>query len=205
MGRNKKITNIVLSINTLSELVNSLLEFMQLENNTMKLKEDIFSIEDIISKIIQLHKPTIAEKGLKVNYFIDKEIPLKIRGDKGICQILINNIVNNAVKFTYSGNIEIRVNLLEDKLQSVTIEIKIQDTGIGMSKEVLAKIFEKQRPQTNDYTESLMVPALGLQISQQLAELMNGVISARRSDFCRKRIRKRKYIHNTVTTQKGFK
>ncbi len=228
MGRNKKITNIVLSdkekflinlshqirtplysisglseilqssgldeqqreyvshinsaINTLSELVNSLLEFMQLENNTMKLKEDIFSIEDIISKIIQLHKPTIAEKGLKVNYFIDKEIPLKIRGDKGICQILINNIVNNAVKFTYSGNIEIRVNLLEDKLQSVTIEIKIQDTGIGMSKEVLAKIFEKQRPQTNDYTESLMVPALGLQISQQLAELMNGVISAQSTE-----------------------
>ena len=176
------VSHISSAIETLSELVNSLLDFMQLDSNTMTLKEDIFSIEEIISKIIKLHKPTIAEKGLKVNYFIDKDIPHNLRGDKGICQILINNIVNNAVKYTYSGNIEIRVNLLEDKLQSVTIELKVQDTGIGIPAKVLEKIFEKHSAPSNDYTESLSVPALGLQISQQLAMLMNGTISAQSTE-----------------------
>jgi CheY-like chemotaxis protein/anti-sigma regulatory factor (Ser/Thr protein kinase) len=176
------VSHINSAINTLSELVNSLLEFMQLENNTLNLKEDIFSLEEIITKIIKLHKPTTAEKGLKVNYFIDKEIPYKIRGDQSICQILINNIVNNAVKYTYSGQIEIRVNLLEDKLQSVTIEIKVSDTGIGMSPEILEQIFEKPSAPTTDYTESMMVPALGLQISKQLAALMNGTISAQSTE-----------------------
>jgi CheY-like chemotaxis protein len=176
------VTHIGSAIETLSELVNSMLDFMQLDNNTMTLKEDIFSIEDIISRIIKLHKPTIAEKGLKVNYFIDKDIPHNLRGDKGICQILINNIVNNAVKYTYSGHIEIRVNLLEEKLQSVNIEIKVMDTGIGMSPKALEKIFEKQTTTSPDYTETLTVPAMGLQISQQLAMLMNGTINAQSTE-----------------------
>ncbi len=172
------VSHVNSSINTLAELVNSLLSFMELENNTLTLKEDIFSIDEIITKIIKLHNPTIAEKGLKVNYLIDKDIPNKLRGDRSICQILINNIVNNAVKYTYSGQVEIRVALLEDKLQSVTIEIKVQDTGIGISGYLLEKIFEKHSSKSSDYTEELIAPALGLQIAQQLAALMNGEISA---------------------------
>jgi CheY-like chemotaxis protein len=176
------VSHISSAINTLSELVNSLLDFMQLDSNTMELKEDIFSLDDIITKIIKLHKPTIAEKGLKVNYFIDKDIPHNLRGDKGICQILINNIVNNAVKYTYSGNIDIRINLLEDKLQSITVEIKVQDSGLGIPPKVLEKIFESPSNTATDYTETLTIPALGLQISQQLAKLMNGTISAQSTE-----------------------
>ena len=162
---------------TLSGLINTLLDFSRLEQDTLVLKDEIFSFEEIIQNIINLHKPIVAEKRLELTYFIDRDIPEFLRGDAGVIQILINNIVNNAVKFTYSGNINLRINQILDNIQSVTLEIKVQDTGIGIPAEKIATLFDATDSYEMDYTQPIIFPALGLQISKQFAALMNGTIS----------------------------
>jgi CheY-like chemotaxis protein/HPt (histidine-containing phosphotransfer) domain-containing protein len=170
------LTHIQAATGTLSSLINNLLEFARLEQNTLVLKEEDFSIEDMIVDVINLHQPIIAEKKLTVNYFIDREIPTTLKGDLGVIQILINNIVNNAVKFTYSGKVDIRVNHIQNNIQSVIIEIKVQDTGIGIPKDKIPHLFDPSDEYEVDYTQPIILPALGLQVSKQFAALMHGTI-----------------------------
>jgi len=130
----------------------------------------------IKDKIKNMFEFKILEKGLEFNILISKDVPTQLYGDeKRLLQILIN-LVNNAIKFTEHGKIDIHIRLDEQRNQKVFIYFSITDTGIGISEQEREKLFKPFSQAYSSKNYQFEGTGLGLAISKKLVELMNGEI-----------------------------
>ncbi|RLC37610.1 hypothetical protein DRH27_03645, partial [Candidatus Falkowbacteria bacterium] len=164
---------IQLAAERLNVLVEDLLDVSRIEQGRMKIDSEPANISRTIKRAIKELKVQSDIKGIIINYkpFIDS-FPLINIDTKRLDQVFIN-IIGNAIKYTDEGSIDITVEVKNDKF----LEIKIKDTGMGMSAKDRARLFEKFYRVQNKKTKGITGTGLGLWISKRLIELMDGSIS----------------------------
>ena len=155
----------------LEALVEDLLNVSRIEQRRLDVKNEEVELEPIIQEIISQLKIPADEKKLLLEYKEPKEkLPLVLADPERLKQALIN-LIGNSIKYTEKGSIEVTTKIENDKL-----EIKIADTGIGMSAEEQKHLFEKFHRVQNEKTAKIIGTGLGLWITKQIVELMNGKI-----------------------------
>ncbi|MCK5332518.1 HAMP domain-containing histidine kinase [Candidatus Parcubacteria bacterium] len=170
-GMKKGLERIMISAERLDTLVNDLLDVSRIEQGRMKTDNKNIQAEPIIQEIISQLEVTAKQKGLKLKYEKQKnKLPLIIADNEKLKQVLIN-LIGNSIKYTEKGTVKITTIIKNNKL-----EIKIIDTGIGMSAEDQKNLFEKFHRVQNEKTCKITGTGLGLWITKKIVELMNGKI-----------------------------
>lgn len=165
--------------------VNDLLDLSKLTAGKMELLKEDFSLPDCVSTSYDINSLDAKKKNLDVSYFIEPDVPYIINGDGHKLQQILVNLLNNAIKFTDTGKINTHIKLINDKKTKnkldvrnrYTIEFTVSDTGIGIQKENLSKLFTPfNQLYPNDHVNS--GTGLGLVITKKLCHLMGGDVHA---------------------------
>jgi PAS domain S-box-containing protein len=171
-AQKKAANEIIHSTEHLTEMVNELLDEAQIRAKTTILQEKTFSPGNLMKQANASLEVLAQNKGLKFTSSIDPTLPAELVGDERRLRQIIINLVGNAIKFTKAGNVNLK--LLHPA--SDVWEIQVSDTGVGISKEAQAIIFEPFRQVDNAITRNNRGIGLGLSITKQLVELMDGRI-----------------------------
>ena len=168
---------VIESSNRLMVLVNQLLYFSEIKNYNKQLNITTFNLTELFQEMLPPFYLSCNKKGLSITYTIDEYLPENLQGDRDVFLQIMNNLIDNAIKFTDKGKIEIGVQI-ESKLgnDSVLLRCSIKDTGRGIPLEKQQTIF-KDFTQGDEYSTRRQSGAgLGLAISQKLVEFMDGTI-----------------------------
>lgn len=157
-------------------IINDILDFSKIERGMIELEYKPLRIQDCIKEGISLVSSQASEKGLKIHYKPEGYIPETVMGDATRIRQVLVNLLSNAVKFTERGSVEVRA--LASKLQdsSYELHISVKDTGIGISQETSAKLFQPFSQADASTSRKYGGTGLGLAISKRLVELMGGRI-----------------------------
>lgn len=158
---------------TLMEIVDEVLDFSKLEAGKLKLEAQPFDPESLFSSLQNFFELQAAEKKIEFDWSLDLPEGTWLIGDQLRLKQILNNLLSNAFKFTSEGSISVQVEWGKNVL---TVEIK--DTGIGMSKEVLEKVFREFDQADTSISRKYGGTGLGLAIVQRLVSLMDGEITA---------------------------
>lgn len=170
-GMQEGVSRAVISTKRLEALVKDLLNVSRIEQGRLDVKNIVTEIEPIIQEIISQLKVSADKKKLALEYEKPKEkLPQVLADPERLKQALIN-LIGNSIKYTEKGSVKITTRAGSGKL-----EIKIADTGIGMSAEEQKHLFEKFHRVKNEKTEKISGTGLGLWITKQIVELMKGKI-----------------------------
>ena len=157
-------------------IINDILDISKLEGGKVEVEIKKIDLYKIIEEIVFSFSSEAGRKMIKLSYSISKSVPQYIKSDKTkLIQILIN-IIGNAVKFTEKGTVKLYINCKEYNKEEVELEFIVEDTGIGISKEVQKKLFSPFYQGDLSYTKKYQGTGLGLAISKQLLELLGSKI-----------------------------
>ena len=162
------------SSDILLSLINDILDFSKIEARKLELEHIDFDLTEIVGSVVKILGMKAEEKGLSLTYRIEPDVDMYFRGDPGRVRQILLNFVNNAVKFTHKGKIEIRVSLREQTQTHTVIKFEVDDTGIGIPKDRTESLFKSFSQTDRSITRKYGGTGLGLAISKQLAELMGG-------------------------------
>ncbi|MFZ4614986.1 MAG: response regulator [Rectinemataceae bacterium] len=155
-------------------IINDILDFSKIEAGKLTIENIDFELEKVLDNVATLIGDKAAAKGLELVFDVAKEVPNQLMGDPlRVGQILIN-YANNAVKFTESGEIEIRIALVAEDDEGVMLRFEVRDTGIGLTPEQCALLFQSFQQADTSTTRKFGGTGLGLAISKRLATLMAG-------------------------------
>jgi len=174
------LMKISLSGNALLGIINDILDFSKIEAGKLAMESIKFNLEDVLINYSNLLGQKVGEKGLELLLDTHPEVPLHLVGDPlRLGQILIN-LSNNAVKFTDKGDVVISTELVPDEMDEkpdqVMLQFCVRDTGIGMTKEQIDKLFQSFSQADVSTTRKYGGTGLGLAISKRLTEMMGGKI-----------------------------
>lgn len=162
------------SAGSLLSLINDILDFNKLEYGKLELEHAAFSLDELIKSIHSGLKFQAEEKGLAFNLDIDHRLTgVSLVGDSTRLLQILFNLVGNAIKFTPSGTVDLKVGIKQDKKDSMAIQFRVIDTGIGISDENREIIFEPFSQASNNITRKFGGTGLGLAITRQLLQLHN--------------------------------
>ncbi|HEX5842862.1 MAG TPA: response regulator [Pseudomonas sp.] len=157
-------------------LINDILDLSKIEAGKLEVESIPFELPGVLENLASLIGEKCASKGLELIFDIDPRLPTSLRGDPlRLGQVLIN-YANNAVKFTEQGEVIIRARLLEQNAAEVLVRFEVQDSGIGLSAEQQARLFQSFQQADSSTTRKYGGTGLGLAISRKLAELMRGEV-----------------------------
>ena len=169
----RKIQN---SSQHLLAIINDILDLSKIEAGKIFIEQIDFKIQKTLNNLVDLISVKVKDKGLTLTFDIDKNLPIYLNGDPlRLGQVLIN-YVNNAVKFTEQGEIIVTVKVLEDDQNELLLYFSVSDTGIGLSDETKNKLFQSFQQADTSTSRKYGGSGLGLSISKQLVELMNGEV-----------------------------
>jgi two-component system sensor histidine kinase/response regulator len=161
---------------SLLSISNDILDFSKIEAGKLTIEHTTFNLFEVLDNAISLCTHKLDEKGVELFLSIDDNIPSLLVGDPLRVSQVFNNLLSNAVKFTEKGEVEVIVRLLGIQQETLTLECAVADTGIGMSPEQNAKLFQEFSQADAATTRKYGGTGLGLTISKQLVELMGGDI-----------------------------
>ncbi len=180
-GLNPKQHDYVSKINKSSKnlvvIVNDILDFSKLESGGLNLEVGNFSLDEILTNISSVIGLKSHEKDLELIYIIDENVPDQLNGDALRLNQILFNLCDNAVKFTNSGDIIIRISLVEESKDEVVIKFSVKDSGIGMTEKQVKSLFDDFKQGDASTTRRYGGTGLGLAISKNLIEMMGGFIS----------------------------
>ena len=171
----EKLRTIQECCNTLIDLVNDVLDFSKLEANKVNLENIPLNIEETSNQIIELLSPAIRKKGNNALVRIDSDCPKIILGDQVRIRQILTNLISNANKFTYSGDIEVSITKRPSK-KKLLIQVEVSDSGVGIDEETCQKLFKSFSQADASTTRKFGGTGLGLSICKGLVELMGGEI-----------------------------
>jgi signal transduction histidine kinase/DNA-binding response OmpR family regulator/HPt (histidine-containing phosphotransfer) domain-containing protein len=170
------LKKIDISAKSLLGIINDILDFSKIEAGKLDMESVEFQLEDTLDNLSTLIGIKAQEKGLDLFFRTDPAVPRTLIGDPlRLGQVLIN-LSNNAVKFTDSGEIIISAEVIKTEDAKVTLKFSVQDTGIGMTEEQAAKLFQPFMQADSSTTRKYGGTGLGLTISKRLTEMMGGEI-----------------------------
>ncbi|MCI8786387.1 MAG: response regulator [Eubacterium sp.] len=162
---------------SLLAIINDILDLSKVEAGKMELVYAEYYIKELAEEIIAMMDMAASQRGLILKYECDKSIPCRYCGDDGRIKQILINIINNAIKFTQTGYVRVSVAGKPGKNQEEELLVfRVEDTGCGIRKEDLGKIFEDFRQVDSKRNRSAEGTGLGLAIVKHLAELMEGTI-----------------------------
>ncbi|WP_295401289.1 response regulator [uncultured Thiocystis sp.] len=169
--------NIVrMSADGLLTIINDILDFSKIEAGKLSVESIDFNLHRLINEVMKTLAVKADEKHLELLCEIDPQVPRAVFGDPGRLRQILINLINNAIKFTETGEVALRVVLQETVADRLNLHFALRDTGIGIPPEHQARIFEAFSQQDTSTTRRFGGTGLGLTISRRLAELMGGRI-----------------------------
>ncbi|MDQ4128228.1 MAG: PAS domain S-box protein [Actinomycetota bacterium] len=165
-----------LSGESLLSVINDILDFSKIEAGEMRLDNIGFDLRSAVEDVVAVLAERAYEKGLELASLVDHDVPTALEGDPGRIRQVLTNLVGNAIKFTEAGEVVLRAELIEADPEWATVRISVRDTGIGMTEEQQRRVFESFSQADASTTRRYGGTGLGLTISRQLVELMDGEI-----------------------------
>ncbi|NAX17646.1 ATP-binding protein, partial [Vibrio sp. V22_P2S10T140] len=162
------------SASGLHSIVSEVLDFSKIEAGKLKLESASFLLREVIDKVLLVSSFEAQKKSLSLGLSIEPQLAAAYIGDELRLRQILINLVNNAVKFTEQGNITITLQVLSELNDEQILKVGVQDTGIGMNAEEIARIFQPFEQAEGSTSRRFGGTGLGLSICQQLVELMEG-------------------------------
>ena len=166
------------SAETLLNLINDILDFSKIEAGKLDLESVDFSLRDVVEVTTALFAESAHAKGVEITCVVDGRAHDALRGDPGRLRQVLANLIGNAVKFTPSGEIVVRVENEEEAAETALLRFEVRDTGIGIAPEAMERIFDVFTQADGSTTRRFGGTGLGLAICKQLAAMMGGSIGA---------------------------
>jgi signal transduction histidine kinase len=165
---------------TLLTIINDILDFSKIESGNLQLEEHPFILTDIIKSVCNLLSTQATKKNINLEYAIADDIPAYLLGDSSRLRQILLNLIGNAIKFTEYGGVDLSVNSQiignNQGFSAYQIMITIKDTGIGINKQNLQKLFQPFNQGDASISRKYGGTGLGLVISKSLVGLMGGKI-----------------------------
>ena len=173
--RQRHLATISNSGTHLLELINDVLDLSKVESGAMEVESITCKAAYIANEVVHVLKVKAREKGIELNMDIASSLPEHILSDPARLRQIVTNLVGNAIKFTETGGVTVRIDCTEDKTDQ-RLQIAVIDSGIGMSEQQLSTIFEAFIQADASITRRFGGTGLGLSISRKLALAMQGDI-----------------------------
>jgi two-component system sensor histidine kinase/response regulator len=164
------------SADSLMLLLNDILDFSKIEAGKLSMETTAFSLRDCVGDAMELLAVRAEQQGLELLCHVLPEVPDNLLGDPTRLRQIIVNLAGNAVKFTSSGEVVLRVKKMEETSSHVTLQFAMRDTGIGIPLDAQGAIFEEFTQADSTTTRKFGGTGLGLAISQRIVRLMGGEI-----------------------------
>jgi PAS domain S-box-containing protein len=158
----------------LLSIVNSILDFSKIEAGRVEKHPEPCEPEGIVGSVVRLLAPRAFAKGLELTLFVDPGVPLRFRTDPGLLRQILLNLVGNAIKFTETGGVRVRVSLEAQTAAYPEVRFDVIDTGIGIPKDQQAGLFTEFTQVDSSSTRRFGGTGLGLAISRTLARVLGG-------------------------------
>ena len=158
----------------LVSLINDLLDVTKAEAGKLSIDRHDFDLSRVLDDVRALFEPAASAKGLALRIDLEASVPVELNGDSMRLNQVLNNLVNNAVKFTESGEVRVRVR----SLGGLRVSFEVTDTGIGITETQLPRLFTAFEQGDGSTTRRFGGTGLGLALAQQLVTLMGGHIEA---------------------------
>lgn len=177
------------SAKSLLSLIDQILDFSKIEAGKLELDNQPFDLRETAQSVIELLAPRAHDKGLELGWFIEPSLPNLLIGDEVRIRQILTNLIGNAIKFTDKGGITIQLHNPDrsgnknshfsksKKQHQQALEIKVKDTGIGLSEKAQLTIFEEFEQADGSHARRFEGTGLGLAITKRIAEKMNGGIT----------------------------
>jgi len=164
------------SSDALLRLINDILDISKLEARKLDLEYIDFDLVDMVEATVSLLGPKAEEKGIDLAVFVAPEARASFHGDPTRLRQVLLNLVGNAIKFTEKGGVSIEVASSPTTGQATVLRFEVTDTGLGMSEDVRARLFQKFTQADSSITRRFGGTGLGLAICKQIVDLMGGQI-----------------------------
>ncbi|MCR5792947.1 MAG: response regulator [Lachnospiraceae bacterium] len=175
--KDRYISMIAKSGRDLMTLINELLDYSKLESKKMELVEGIYSMQDLFEELSIIEASKIKEKNLEFHMELPEKLEDKYIGDDLRLKQILLNLVNNAIKYTNEGSVDVKVEITAADEEETEFLFSVSDTGIGIKDEDKGKIFESYHRANSPETRKEEGTGLGLVITKELVELMGGTIT----------------------------
>jgi signal transduction histidine kinase/CheY-like chemotaxis protein len=162
------------SADNLLSIINDILDFSKIESGKLTFESVPFSISQLFDSVIGLFRSKAEQKGLRLSASLSDDIPHFLLGDRVRLNQILNNLIDNAIKFTENGRVTVSINKHSQTNQSVTLLFTVADTGIGIPVNKLNAVFESFTQANNDTTRKYGGTGLGLAITKRLVEAQGG-------------------------------
>lgn len=169
------------SAQTLLSLVDDILDISKIEAGKINIETVDCDLHLLVNTTAKMLAPQAHEKNIHLNLFVDPSVPFLVRGDAQHLRQVLINLIGNAIKFTETGGVEVRLTRVAAAGDVVTVRFEVIDTGIGISPAAQSRIFDRFTQADQSTTRRFGGTGLGTTISQQLVELMGGKIGLQSS------------------------
>ena len=164
------------TVRSLLAIVDEVLDFTKLEAGKLHLNLSLFPLDNIIDHLQAIYLPQAIAKGLSFSIEVDEEVPQTLFGDQIKIQQVISNLINNAIKFTEEGEVEVDLSTYRASGGEYYLEIRVRDTGIGISSTAQSLIYNSFNQGDLSGSRTYGGTGLGLTIIKQIVDLMDGTI-----------------------------
>lgn len=161
---------------TLLTIVNDILDFSKIEAGKMTMESIPFDPRETVEDVVQVLAPNAHRKGLEIASLIHPDVPQSVKGDPTRVRQILLNLLGNAIKFTEKGQVAVRLRVVERGLENAKVRLSVTDTGLGMTPEVVGKLFSAFTQGDNSTNRRFGGTGLGLAITHKLVSLMGGTI-----------------------------
>lgn len=170
------ISQIKSSGQALLTIINDILDFSKIESGKMDINETDYEPMSLINDVVNIIMTRISNKKLELTLDVNPDLPHELHGDNIRVKQIIVNLANNAVKFTDSGNVHLKIDFKQTKEDQIILKAEIADTGSGIKKQDMAKLFQSFQQVDSKRNRNIEGTGLGLAICKQLLSLMDGEI-----------------------------
>lgn len=157
-------------------VINDILDFSKIEAGKLSMEKIKFKIRSLVEECVNIASVKAQEKKLQIYVQIKSDVPEEVVGDPARLRQILNNLLSNAVKFTDEGEISIFINMVEVKKNNIVIRFEVDDTGMGIPKEYINKLFSPFTQADLTFTRRFGGTGLGLTIAKEIVKMMNGEI-----------------------------
>jgi len=157
-------------------LINDILDLSKIEAGKLELEQMDFDLPRLLADCVAPLEARAHEKGLRLDYAADAAVPPRLRGDPRRLRQILTNLLGNAIKFTPTGEVALRVTREAESAAGVRLRFAVRDTGIGIPSDKLDRLFQKFSQVDASVTRQYGGSGLGLVICRQLAEMMGGTV-----------------------------
>ncbi len=162
---------------SLLSLINDLLDISKIESGKMNVVEQEYDTQELLRSLVTMIKVRAREKDLTFDLDLDETLPVRLHGDSGKIKQVLLNLLTNAVKYTNMGGFVLKAMVTEKTNDTCKIRFSVKDTGIGIKKEDLGRLFNAYERLDEEKNSAVQGTGLGLDISRKFAELLGGELT----------------------------